>query len=227
MSIQQGVNQLLGTSMILGRLSPGVELRAQQRAKEAELSREAQTLQKSAGTLKEAMTSQIDERGKLVNEFTKTHQALQDPNLTPEQKATLEETAKAQAGDIEALEEKHAAVSEMYEELGQKGLDLAQRQHDLNPNAANTQNLINWKAGMADRTEVANKALDTMKKSYPHKGQGPLNARNKAMSEYAMQSLEENGITALEQRQRFADFKKMLAGETTKEEYMSKYGGGK
>lgn len=229
MSIQQGVNQLLGFSMIAGRLSPKVELRAQQRAKEAELNREATTLQKSAGTLKKAMESHNKERGELVDKFTKTHQALQDTNLTPEQKATLEETAKNQAGDIEALEEKHAAISEMYEELGQKGLDLAQRQHDLNPNAENTQNLINWKSGMADRTEVANKALDTMRKAYPQQGRidKSLKERNKAMSEYAMQSLEENGVTALEQRQKFADFKKMLAGETTKEEYMSKYGGGK
>lgn len=224
MSIQQGVNQLLGTSMILGRLSPGVELRAEQRAQEARLSREAQTLQKSAGTLKEAMTSQIDERGKLVNEFTKTHQALQDPNLTPEQKATLEETAKAQAGDIEALEEKRVAVREMYDELGEKGLDLAQRQHDLNPNAQNTQNLIEWKAGMAGREAMANKALETMRKSYPHSGV-LLKDRNKAMSEYAMQSLEESGITALEQRQKFADFKKMLAGEISKEEYLEQHGG--
>lgn len=227
MSIQQGVNQLLGMSMIVGRLSPKVELRAQQRAKEAQLDREAQTLQKSAGTLKKALESHTEERGKLVDKFTETHQALQDPNLTPEQKATLEETAKTQAGDIEALEEKHAAMSEMYEELGQKGLDLAQRQHDLNPNAKNTQNLIGWKAGMADRTDAANKALNTLRKEYPHDGSTGkfFKERNKAMSDYAMQSLEENGVTALEQRQKFADFKKMLAGETTKEEYMSKYGG--
>lgn len=197
MSIQQGINQLLGISMIGAKFSPGVEKRAELR----EIERQGKNL---LGQTK-YMANEYVEAGQKLNTAKENLGQVQgiaeDPDLSPKFRAEVEKDLDRATKDVENAQIQRDVTGEFIDEINQRGAALAEQKFKLDPSTANAKDLMAWRGAL--------KKIDLRQQK----------------AEEAEASMQASAAERLNQQQKFDAFKKLISGEMSREEYMNQYGG--